>query len=73
MSIKLFFNLSLLIEKSSNIFNNIDIEAIKPMDYLWIDEKFGSCPEEDLMYWLCRFIIDTCNNLSFRITGKLYM
>ena len=50
--------------------NQIDIKGPKPMDYLWANKDFGSCPEEDLMYWLCRFIIDTCNNLSCRITGK---
>ena len=50
--------------------NGVDIEASKPMDYLWGNKNFGSCPEEDLIFWLCRFIIDTCNNLSFRIIGK---
>ena len=53
--------------------NNLDIEALKPMDYLWANENFGSCPEEDVMYWLCRFIIDVCNNLSFRITGRILL
>lgn len=50
--------------------NNIDIEATMPMDYLCNTKALCSCPEEDMMYWLCRFIIDVCNNLSFRITGK---
>lgn len=50
--------------------NNIDIKATMPMDYLCDTKALRSCPEEDMMYWLCRFIIDVCNNLSFRITGK---
>ncbi|MBO4408764.1 MAG: hypothetical protein J5786_05780 [Clostridiales bacterium] len=50
--------------------NKINIDALKPMDYLWGIMNLESCPEEDVMYWLCRFIIDACNNLSYRITGK---
>lgn len=49
---------------------NIGTVPTKPMDYLWNNMDLGGCPEEELMYWLCQFIIDTCNNLSFRITGK---
>ena len=50
--------------------NDIDTEATMPMDYLCETKALRSCPEEAVMYWLCRFIIDACNNLSFRITGK---
>ena len=50
--------------------NKVDIDASKPMDYLWSSMNFASCSEEDLLYWLCQFIICACNNLSFRITGK---
>lgn len=37
------------------------------MDYLWIEKDFGSCKEEELTYWLCRFVIGVCNNLFYRI------
>ena len=43
------------------------VEAMPPMDYLWTTKGFGSCNEEDLTYWLCRFVIDACNNLFHRI------
>lgn len=41
--------------------------AQPPMDYLWYEKNFGSCDEEDLSYWLCRFVIDVCNNLYHRV------
>lgn len=47
--------------------NSIESDALPPMDYLWIEKNFGSCKEEELTFWLCRFIIDTCNNLYSRI------
>lgn len=46
---------------------NIKSEALPPMDYLWIEKDFGSCKEEELTYWLCRFVIGVCNNLFYRI------
>ena len=45
----------------------IDNNALKPMDYLWYEKNFESCDEESLTFWLCRFIIDACNNLSYKI------
>ena len=47
--------------------NKPEFEAIPPMDYLWIEKDFGSCNEEDLTYWLCRFVIDACNSLFHRV------
>lgn len=47
--------------------NESEVDAIPPMDYLWIAKDFGSCNEEDLTYWLCRFVIDVCNNLFHRV------
>ena len=43
------------------------VDALPPMDCLWIAKDFGSCNEEDLTYWLCRFVIDVCNNLFHRV------
>lgn len=42
-------------------------DAPPPMDYLWHEKNFGTCHEEDLTYWLCRFVIDVCNNLYHRV------
>ena len=47
--------------------NKSKVDAIPPMDYLWIAKDFGSCNEEDLTYWLCKFVIDACNNLFHRV------
>ena len=47
--------------------NKIDAKAMIPMDYLWYEKNFGDCDEEELTFWLCRFIIDACNNLFYRI------
>lgn len=47
--------------------NKIDNDAIMPMDYLGLEMDFGSCEEEALTFWLCRFVIDVCNNLFYRI------
>ncbi|MCR5718935.1 MAG: hypothetical protein K6F84_00060, partial [Lachnospiraceae bacterium] len=47
--------------------NKPEVEAMPPMDYLWTEKDFGSCNEEDLTFWLCRFVIDACNNLFHRI------
>lgn len=47
--------------------NKPEIEAMPPMDYLWIEKEFGSCNEADLTYWLCRFVVDACNNLFHRV------
>lgn len=47
--------------------NESEVEAIPPMDYLWIAKDFGTCKEEELTYWLCRFVIDACNNLFHRV------
>lgn len=47
--------------------NNIDKDAMKPMDYLWYGKNFGSCDEEALTFWLCRFVIDVCCNLFYRV------
>lgn len=43
---------------------------IKPMDYLCDSKLLRICPEEDVVFWISRFIIDACNNLSPRIVGK---
>lgn len=50
--------------------NKIKTEALPPMDYLWLEKDFGSCKEKDLTYWLCRFVIDACNNLLPRVKEK---
>lgn len=48
----------------------IDSDAMMPMDYLWYEKSFESCDEEALTFWLCRFIIDVCNNLINRIKNS---
>ena len=45
----------------------IDKDAMIPMDYLWYEKNFGYCREEVLTFWLCRFVIDVCYNLFYRI------
>lgn len=47
--------------------NNIESDALPPMDYLWLEKDFGSCEEAELTFWLCRFVIDSCNNLYYRV------
>ena len=47
--------------------NKMQTDALPPMDYLWHEKNFGTCHEEELTYWLCRFVIDVCNNLYHRI------
>ena len=47
--------------------NKVESDAMPPMDYLWYEKGFGSCKEEELTFWLCRFIIDSCNNLFHRV------
>ena len=47
--------------------NEIDSDAIPPMDFLWHYKNFGKCKEEDLTFWLCRFVIDVCHNLYLRV------
>ena len=47
--------------------NKLDVDAIPPMDYLWNVKDLGSCNEENLTYWLCRFVIDVCINLFHRV------
>jgi hypothetical protein len=41
----------------------------KPMDYL-VETLIADATEEDAVFWLCRFIIDACDNLSHRVLGK---
>lgn len=43
--------------------------ALCPMDYLILCKNLRNSSEEDLMFWLCRFVIDACNNLGHRIVG----
>ncbi|MCR5800451.1 MAG: hypothetical protein K6G69_10285 [Lachnospiraceae bacterium] len=31
-----------------------------PMDYLWDKMNLGNCPEHELSYWICLFIITSC-------------
>ena len=50
--------------------NKINNDAKKPMDYLWSEQNLESCNEEVLTFWLCRFIIDVCNNLFYRIKSS---
>lgn len=45
-------------------------DALCPMDYLVLCKDLKNCSEEDLLFWLCRFIIDACNNLGHRIVGR---
>ena len=47
--------------------HNSKVDAIPPMDYLCIAKKLDSCSEENLTYWLCRFVIDVCCNLYHRV------
>lgn len=30
---------------------------VNPMDYLWKHQQLGSCPEAEMTYWVCLFII----------------
>lgn len=34
-----------------------------PLECLFIEKKLDSCSEEELTFWLCRFVIDACINL----------
>lgn len=34
-----------------------------PLDYLYNEKELDSCSEEELTFWLCRFVIDACINL----------
>ena len=47
--------------------NKMDTDALAPLNYLWREKDFGSCREEELTYWLCRFVIDACNNLIYLV------
>jgi len=44
--------------------NKKDVNNPLPMDYLFASKDFGNCSEEDVVFWICRFIIDACSNLS---------
>ena len=50
--------------------NKTKYRIAKPMDYLIISKHLDISPEEDVVFWICRFIIDTCNNLCHRIVGQ---
>lgn len=43
--------------------NNIPVIAEPPLDYLWRIQNFKECDECDLTFWVCRFIVDVCNNI----------
>lgn len=40
--------------------NEPENELVNPMDYLWERRQLGSCPEPEMTYWVCLFIILTC-------------
>ncbi len=40
-----------------------------PMDYLFASKDSGNFLEEDVVFWICRFIIDACSNLSCYISN----
>ena len=50
--------------------NQDNSKIIKPMNYLCESKLLRLCPEEELVFWMSRFIIDACNNLGHRIIGK---
>lgn len=50
--------------------NQVNSENSRPMDYLCNSKLLRICPEEDVVFWISRFIIDACNNLSPKIVGK---
>ena len=52
--------------------NKIANDAKKPMDYLWTEKNFANCVEEDLTFWLCRFMIDACRSLFNRIKSTTF-
>ena len=41
-------------------------ELVRPLDYLWFNKCLDSCQEYDLTFWICRFIIDACNNINVK-------
>ena len=43
-------------------------ELVNPMDYLWEHRQLGSCPEPEMTYWVCLFIIVT----SYALMGETY-
>lgn len=49
---------------------NTNKKAQPPMDYLVERVNLLSCNEEALTFWLCRFVIDACNNLFCKITTQ---
>ncbi len=49
--------------------NKKDDNNPMPMDYLFASKDFGNCPEEEVVFWICRFIIDACCNLSCYISN----
>ena len=50
--------------------NHVNSNNSRPMDYLCNSKFLRICPEEDVVFWISRFIIDACNNLSHKIVGK---
>ena len=46
-----------------------DFEACPPFDYLWDNKQLGKNSEGELTFWICRFIIDVCDNTYARISN----
>ena len=47
--------------------NDNSSKVCPPMDYLVEEKNLRSCDEDELTFWLCRFVIDVCANLYHRI------
>ncbi len=43
--------------------NKPEKKVMNPMDYLWKDRELGSCPEPEITYWVCLFIILSCYSI----------
>ncbi len=50
--------------------HKMDTQFPKPLDYLCVLKDLRESNEEDIVFWMTRFIIDACNNLSTKIVGK---
>ena len=42
-----------------------DRKIIPPGDYMWDVCNLGSCPESEMTFWVCKFIIVCCTRISF--------
>ena len=40
-------------------------KIIPPGDYMWDVCDLGGCPEDEMTFWVCKFIIVCCTRISY--------